>query len=315
MSRITSIVAATLVGCNALALAGNMGPNCVVGNVALPCEQTAWEFAGYALYLKPSFSGDNEYVGYTQSTTSSGGLAKKFQPAQRHWEWGFKIETSYHFNTGNDINLNWSHLSINNDYLFRSLLTGNDEVLSLGMPRLTVQPRWNAVNLEFGQLTNFSPHYRIRFHGDLSYYGETKITTVTANKINGVNAGTTDSYLSSNKYNSIGPRLGADLSYDWGNGLGIYANGATALFTGTRSNNTSYVAITGVTNTLTGSVVAIVPECEIKLGATYTRFVEQGDLSLDLGWMWINYFHGDVAAGDFGLQGLYVGLKWLGNVI
>ena len=315
MSRITTIAAIILAGYNTVTLAGTMGQNCVVGNVILPCEQTAWEFAGDALYLKPSFSGDNEYFGYIQSLTKSGGIAKTYQSTQRHWEWGFKVEASYHFYTGNDINLNWSHLSNNNDYLFGSLLTENDELLSLGMPRVTIQPRWNAVNLEFGQIAYFSSHYHIRYHGDLSYYGNTKTTTITANKISGVNAGNTNSYLRSNKYNSVGPRIGADLSYEWGNGVAVYADGATALYAGSQSFNTSYVTATKVTNTLSGSVLAVVPECEIKLGATYTRFIDQGNLSLDLGWMWINYFHGDMAEGDFGLQGIYVGLKWLANVI
>ena len=53
----------------------------------------------------------------------------------------------------------------------------------------------------------------------------------------------------------------------------------------------------------------------------------QGDLTLDVGWMFVNYFNAtqaiqggganaapQVIGGDFGLQGLYFGLNWLGNV-
>ena len=53
-----------------------------------------------------------------------------------------------------------------------------------------------------------------------------------------------------------------------------------------------------------------------------------GDLTLDVAWMWVNYFNAtqviqskvagatappQVVVGDFGLQGLYFGLHWLGN--
>ena len=55
----------------------------------------------------------------------------------------------------------------------------------------------------------------------------------------------------------------------------------------------------------------------------------QGDLTLDVGWMWVNYwnvvqsapkvagtFHSgnNTQEGDFGVQGLFFGLTWLGNV-
>ena len=126
-------------------------------------------------------------------------------------------------------------------------------------------------------------------------------------------------------YNGFGPRLGADMAYDWGNGLGIYANGAGALLAGTSkfsTTNTNVLLSRSVTTN--SSTTTVVPELEAKLGATYSYAMAQGDVTLDIGWMWVNYFNAVRTQGsnlleasengDFGLQGPYIGLKWLGNV-
>jgi hypothetical protein len=118
------------------------------------------------------------------------------------------------------------------------------------------------------------------------------------------------------------------MSYDWGNGFGIYANGAGAILAGSSKFSTSYTSVLGQGLTVSGSRTAVVPEIEAKLGATYTYAMAQGDLTLDAGWLWINYFNvnpafspvdaaidASAAAGSFGLQGPYIGLKWLGNVV
>ena len=114
-------------------------------------------------------------------------------------------------------------------------------------------------------------------------------------------------------YNGFGPRFGADMRYGLGNGFGIYGKAATAILAGT-STNSIYVY---------NSATAIVPEVEGKLGIDYTAALAMGDLTLDLGWMWVNYFSvaqatpatlANSTQRDFGLQGLYFGMKWLGNV-
>lgn len=298
--------------------AGTMGPVCTPGSVTVPCESTAWDFAGYALYLQPSFSGDGEFVGSTATTNSTGGITTSYQRRQPNWGWGFKLEGSYHFGTGNDIDLNWYHM---NNSRSRTLTTTalpltSFDAFTSNNPTLKVSPRWDAVNLEFGQHADFGDMYNVRFHGDIAYFGLHNKDSITSNTVAGTTTAGLYSYASrTGSYNSVGPRVGADLSYDWGNGLGIYANGATALFVGTKSFNASQTLFTGAVNTQTGSVTSIVPEVEGKLGAMYTYAMSQGDLSLDVGWMWINYFHAERNDSDFGLQGLYFGLKWLGNFV
>ena len=322
--------------------AGSMGPVCAPGNVTVPCASTAWDFGVQALYLKPSLSS----YGYNGSEFSvpvgTINTTERYNSNPYNWGWGFKLEGSYHFNTGNDLNLNWYHLDHKT----------NSSGLRVAGPLLTdavvgyaasSTPKWDAVNLEFGQLAHFGEMDNIRFHGGLQYAHIQGNISAT-----GVDVTTLDValYNSNRKYDAVGPRIGADYAYSWGNGLAMYANGASALLVGNHSFTKTIQGVTaagvaGPVLTETGSVnSAIVPELEAKLGATYTYAMAQGDLSLDIGWMWVNYFNalstgtgiasgtGTAAIGgaaitpgfgatketNFAVQGPFIGLKWVGNV-
>ena len=317
--------------------AGTMGPVCAPGNVTVPCAHTAWDFGVQALYLEPSYSGF-EYVG--ANTTTAG--ATTYNTINNPWAWGFKLEGSYHFNTGNDVNLNWYHLDRTNNTL-TALPDGSSYTNNSGIAfgagssvSASGKSQWDAVNLEFGQHVDFGEFTNIRFHGGLEYARIN--TTVNLNGSsaehlarNGttvlIAAGTPVAYSNNMNYNGVGPRLGSDMSYDWNNGLGVYANGAMAMLVGTnkftRNNTPGIGAAAPLSFSTAGSTTTVNPELEAKLGATYTYAMAQGDLTLDIGWMWVNYFgvqtsatamQGVVAKSDFGVQGPFVGLKWLGNV-
>lgn len=310
--------------------AGTMGPVCTPGSVTVPCASTAWDFGAQALYLKPSYSGYNYYNG---SVINTAGTVENYSRTPYNWGWGFKLEGSYHFNTGNDINLNWYHL----DHTTNNSIAGPLVVVVpavFGVDTISgvsgsAQTKWDAVNLEFGQLSHFGEFKNIRFHGGVEY------ARIQANvNASGLFAGsaTATSFASNLKYDGFGPRIGADYAYNWGNGFAMYANGATALLVGSQSFNDSvndpalaYLLSGATTFSRNGSANAvIVPELEAKLGLTYTYAMAQGDLSLDAGWMWANYFNalqdgagiglGDTRDTNFAVQGPFVGLKWVGNV-
>jgi hypothetical protein len=301
--------------------AGTMGPVCTPGNVTVPCPSTGWAFAGQALYLKPSFSGYG-YYGATVGTTS-----ETYNSTPNNWGWGFKLEGAYYFNTGNDLDLNWYHW----DHTTNSTATSITFLapLNLGLNTITSvsasnEPKWDAVNLEFGQLAHFGEFKNIRFHGGVEW---ARIET----NVNASGTIVSPASISSNlKYDGFGPRIGVDYAYNWGNGLAMYANGASALLVGTQKFNDTFVSsdIFGAatpTFTRSGSATFIVPELEAKLGLTYTYAMAQGDLSLDVGWMWVNYFNalhdatidglGDTHSTNFAVQGPFIGLKWVGNVV
>jgi len=319
MLNLKKTAVAVLAFSSSAVFAGTMGPVCTPGNVTVPCERSAWDFGVQALYLEPSFTGAN-YVGAVQTASNS----QEYQSANR-WGWGFKLEGSYHFNTGNDVNLNWYHLNRSNTiYPVAGFTDFTADTFASGLS-ITRKPQWNAVNLEFGQHIDFSQNSNVRVHAGVGY---ANLQTTGSKSTTGA-AGTGSSALatsasSSMKYNGFGPRMGADLGYTWGNGLSVYGNSAAALFVGSSKFNSTvtYATNTAFSGYQSGSATTIVPELEAKLGAMYTYALAQGDLSLDVGWMWINYFNAN-QMGTFGnptvqtdvaLQGPYIGLKWIGNV-
>jgi len=312
MSKLKKTAVAVLALGSSAVFAGTMGPVCAPGNVTIPCERTAWEFGGQALYLQPTTTGDLGYV----NPVVTAGVGTAYNTVEPRWGWGFKLEGAYRFSTGNDLNLNWYHFNNTTSRLWTpggAFLGG-----------YVVEPKWDAVNLELGQHVDFSDMKYLRLHGGVQW----------ARVDNRVLSNHPVGELRSNAtYNGFGPRFGGDMTYDIGNGFSIYGNGAGALLIGTGKHNVTNLTA-GVTpdvlaaSTLSYSRTTMVPELEGKLGAKYNFSMAQGDLGLDVGYMWVNYFnavnHGRVVpavpalpvvhSDDFALNGLYFGLKWVGNV-
>jgi len=340
-------VAVLALGSSAV-FAGTMGPVCAPGNVTVPCASQAWDFGVQALYLKPSYSGAQyDPMSVTTIDNSVEGLSvtnTDYEALPNNWAWGFKLEGSYHFSTGNDLNLNWYHLdhTQKNNYTdVAPLLIDGVAPYSYDAVATSANTKWDAVNLEFGQHAHFGEWKNIRFHGGVQY-------ARIQSDFDGVVAGATidgTEYADvafageeKSKFSGFGPRIGADYLYNWGNGFAMYANGATALLVGTQSFDAAMGAVAYDGDVLTavdvvagsGSVTAVVPSVEAKLGVKYTYAMAQGDLSLDAGWMWSTYFNAVSSAGlqdasgtstivpegtsNFSVQGPFVGLKWVGNV-
>ncbi len=300
-------VAVLALGSSAV-FAGTMGPVCAPGNVTIPCERSAWDIGGRALYLQPTTTG-HLWDGNVVTTANNGTVIHDTTP---DWGWGFMIEGSYHFNTGNDLNLNWYHMNRRtNEVWVGGVLNG----------AYSVEPKWDQVNLELGQEIDFSDMKMLRLHAGIEYARVKHENAFVANPslfpifpftiVRGVGANT--------GYNGFGPRVGADMTYGLGNGFGVYANAAGSLLIGTLKQSIfGFTGADAIFN-ISASKTTMVPELEAKLGARYDYAMAQGDLGFDVGYMWVNYFdaHATAFTGDyanFALNGVYFGLKWVGNV-
>jgi hypothetical protein len=300
-------------------LAGTMGPVCTPGNVTVPCANTAWDVGGSALYLQIM---NDDTLSLSLNPNGLGSPRSFDSNLQAQWNWGFEIEGSYHFNTGNDFIISWYHVDTsmkNRDFTF----TEPNVAVDFGHKN-----RWDAVDGEFGQFVNISANKKIRFHGGFQFASIKRSAYVDVTgtlDVGGVPVPFTATLDRNSQYNGFGPRTGIDMNYVFANGFGIYAKAATVLLVGTAKSNavTSFNIDADLLEgrfDINSSRTALIPELEAKLGAMYTYAIAQGDLILDGGYMWFNYFNAlqasgaDVKATDFGASGPYFGLKYVGNV-
>lgn len=329
---------AVLAVTSSAAFAGTMGPVCSPSAVTVPCETCAWDFGGHALYFLTSSSG---YMAQATMTGTEGSFTKNLNP---NWNWGFQLEGSYHFGKGKDINVNWSRLRGSNSrnftgpqnigfYIYPTSPSdvssygeaGNDTTINyLNQSRNFA---WDMVNVEFAQHVDFDEHTWSRFHVGVDYsrvadnaFSSTSISwvPVTTGEIITNEA---DTNLNGS-FNGFGPRVGTDLGYNTTCGLGIYGGGAIGLLTGTSKVSIGSKAGDSGPTFITYNVNRVVFEADARLGLKYDYQLVNGNLSLDAGWMWVNYLSPlsnftDQSSGtidhNFGTQGVYFGGKWLGN--
>ncbi len=307
-----------------LSIAGTMGAVCETEPAVASCKHSAWDLSGQALYLQANSS---VYQGSAKMNANGSSVSLGVDDP---WSWGFKLEGAYHFGTSNDLDINWYHYRANNNKTY-----GHQELnYTYPTPSTTinatynsnyasVNPQWDQVNIEYGQTLDIGIHKSLRIHGGTQY---SRVANQTSYIVNGSFAAfgqkqSNNERLSANvSYNGFGPRLGADIGYAWDAGFNFYVKAALGLLAGTAKSE--FLGDTVIS--LNYSREVVVPEVDGKLGISYAYPTSYGKLMADAGWLWVNYFNPIISINtpqsltnqytNFGIQGLYFGLKWMGDI-
>lgn len=314
--------------------AGIMGEVCSASNALLPTEKRAWDISGRALYLQSTAMQPTSPFSQTFSESNKT-ITWGINP---DWGWGFQLAAAYHFSRGSEVNLNWYHYRRST---LNSVTVTVEDVNNIIIPFVgpfignTIssffQPQWDQANLEFAQPVYFAKNKFLRLHGGLNYSRVSANSTLSNSYVDGETeeeSNMVSAYSSSTVFNGFGPRLGADLNYQLDTHIGVYATGAMSLLAGTSKAFIGYstTALLDANQAVGFSTPNVIPELDAKLGFMYNYETTYGELSLDLGWLWAHYVNAIGNYGlstskpitssltNFGVQGLYAGMKWIGNL-
>jgi hypothetical protein len=307
-----------------LATAGTMGPACVPESVTVPCAAQLWDLGAEALYFRSMFGAQKTYQLKFDPTTAS--LAPRIKDVRNDWDWGYRLTGSYHFNTGNDVTVNWTHFHSNARAAnILTLIAGTD----LLMPSDFVgKDRFDQVNIVMGQHVDLGMRDHMRFYAGMQYANiQAMAQTFITNPAIVAAVGSPLNLFDNTDYKGFGPSIGIDYSYDIYNGLSLTANGSGSILYGTSRYHEGLV-VTDF-NLIEAQVYArkkaVVPSLEAKLGLNYAYNFAQGTVNINAGYQAINYFsvlttqpfqmltNLDFASVNYGLFGPYFGLKYVGN--
>ncbi|KTD04479.1 outer membrane protein [Legionella geestiana] len=295
-----TVLAVSGILASAVAAAGTMGPVCTPGSVTVPCAASGWDVGIQALYLKPMHTIAENPITVVDSDPSLG------------MDWGFRLEGSYHFNTGNDITMTWIH------YDQDSTLTGQglDFALPFAPIDSKVNNRIEQVNLVMGQHVDMGARKDARFYAGMQY-AKLVLDTNTFYGVFPIAGPVAFNGLHTSYFQGVGPVVGVDYAYDVMGGLSLTANtAATVLYGNSRSSASVVLNEALITQSFYAQKKAIVPELEAKLGLNYAHAMAYGTLNLEGGYMAMNYFNPLMTYfhtnSDVGYMGPYFGVKWLG---
>lgn len=300
-----------------LATAGSMGPVCTPGNVTVPCAAQGWDIGVQALYLKTVYDANRGYQ-------TAPGVGNTFTAVNNDWDWGYRLEGSYHFNMGNDATVTWMHYQSDTN---RGLFVGFTPVsLAPFTYNLFNENQFDQVNMVMGQHVDVSMNNKMRFYGGLQYAHILSNTTnfyntpVISPLIRSINQ------FDNADYKGLGPVIGVDYAYNFTNEFSLTANGATSVLYGTSRFSNGYVGtpVNVVLTSRSGKKRVMVPSLEAKLGVNYAYNMGQGTLNLEAGYQAVDYFNalqstgvagffGPIGESDYGLYGPYFGVKYVGN--
>ena len=308
-----------------LAVAGTMGPVCAPGNVIVPCEANQWEFGVQALYLEPSHA---HHLGVPVNTDANL-LNSTFNT---NWDWGYRLNGAFHFGTGSDFSLDWTHYTNDNNlgpYIgqYLQIVSPTAAIQNPAVYGLALEHRYDQVNLTMGQHVDMSARKHVRFYGGAQYAemridGTSTYVVTNAQFLPSIGGGVRT--FVNTDFSGAGPVMGIDYAYDLTPEFSVTANTSGSILYGNSRYNSATVYTNGlVVQSAYGNRRTIVPGFEAKLGANYACNMAYGQLNLVGGYQVTNYFDvlqavsspvtNEIYSSNYALHGPYFGVKWLGN--
>ncbi|WP_298623091.1 Lpg1974 family pore-forming outer membrane protein [uncultured Legionella sp.] len=310
---------------SSFAVAGTMGPVCTPGNVTVPCEAALWDIGVQGLYFGQIFDANKAYQHNLLP-------ARTYDGINNEWDWGYRLEGSYHFNTGNDATATWVHYRNNSN---RDGFLGVIPIPAGVTPLTSVyslddSTYFDQVNLVLGQHADFGLVKKMRFYGGLQYANINNESTAYFARSPAllIPSGITSvNQFEKSDFKGFGPVVGIDYSFNVTNEFSVTANGAGSLLYGTSRVDYGFVGTPAgaVLVDYYGSKKTVVASLEAKLGVNYAYAMPQGVLNLQGGYQVMNYFNalqstgynapgtGVFGSSDYGLYGPYFGVKYVGN--
>lgn len=308
-----------------------MSQPCMASNVSIPCEHTGWDIAAELIYIEPM---TNDYWFADRFSVSSSNVTTMenlFSDAD--FDFGFRLEGSFHFNTGNDFTANWLYYNNGNTTSNAIDVTVPGQKMRLRLPsaNLTlvanvidsdVSSNLNVVNLEFGQHIDVGQDVDLRYHFGVQYVNVDEhqyirlYDNVPALK---------GQIATQSQFEGIGPRVGIDAYYTLGNGFNLIGRASIAALVGDLESSViidNYISATARDDVLESERI-MTSSAASKLGMSYSTDCMNGVMILEGGWQWAGYFNTvrhrftDSSNGlmqptaDFTLHGPYAMLKFL----
>lgn len=280
-----------------------------------------WVVGGHALYLKTQVGNNglqttNHASEQDPSLVSTLGLTPGYS-------FGFQLEGTYHLTTDNDVSISWYRMRYSDSDTHYLEQPGDwpapfsvygQTTLSSGDATVKINNQWDAVNLEYGHRIQFVSNDNVRIHAG-AQYARVADSTFFSGQLNfsGVNGFRQFNFQPA--FNGFGPRVGLDVTHCFESHLTAYVNGAAAVLAGSQKDQSSMSRVGNYIKSYVNNTL-VVPEVDGKIGMAYTHPLAQGELSLDIGWLWVNYMDALAAPvypallGNFAAQGAYFGLKW-----
>ena len=312
-----SVLTLLALGLSGVASAGGFmpAPACTNQPVTVPCEHSGWDFGLTAYWLRPSSNftallfGEQEFSPDFEEISSY-----RYSPKHRL---GFGVEGSYHWGTGNDINVNWTRFHQDYDYRYLGVRLGPSAEAS----NTNIDVKFDELNFELGQMLMAGSKWDVRSHFGASFARidiDTTSHIATGNSEGEARgrlvAGQYDIHRFHSQVKGVGPRAGFDLAYQITDQFSVVGHTAMSLIFGDRA--TEFVVTAGAPNNQYfnwGDRHSVMLGASGKLGLAYNTSMHGMNTMIEGGYTVMTYHDGidlfGVFSSPFNLDGWFLKAK------